>query len=127
VASGSGGPFYLAISAEHHSHRSVLRLRGELDACNEARLRCAICAVMGDHRRPVLEMDLSALTFADCAGLSVLVWAHKRLTEQGHELIITGAQPPVRRLLRLTGLDDYLHLSPPEPRDSPDEFPGLIA
>jgi hypothetical protein len=28
---------YLAITTEHHSHRSVLRLQGELDSCNEAR------------------------------------------------------------------------------------------
>ncbi len=93
----------------------MLRLQGELDACGEARLRWAICAVVSDHPRPILEMDLSALTFADCAGLSVMVWAHKRLAEQGHELVITGARPLIRRLLRLTGLDEYLHLCPSEP------------
>jgi anti-anti-sigma factor len=103
----------------------VLRLQGELDACGEARLRWAICAVVGDHPRPILEMDLSALTFADCAGLSVMVWAHKRLAEQGHELVITGARPLIRRLLRLTGLDEYLHLCPSEPDGSPDEFPRI--
>ena len=109
---GSYGQPYLAIIAEHHPQRSVLRLRGELDAASEARLRCAICTVLGDHRRPVIEMDLSALTFADCAGLSVMVWAHNRLAERGHDLVITGAQPRIRRLLHLTGLDTYLHLSP---------------
>jgi anti-anti-sigma factor len=119
VAYGSGGPSYLAILAEHHSQRSVLRLQGELDAANEARLRCAICAVVGDHRPQILEMDLSALTFVDCAGLSVMVWAHKRLAEQGRELVITGARPPIRRLLRLTGLDEYLHLCPREPEGRP--------
>jgi anti-sigma B factor antagonist len=119
VAYGSGGAPYLVIIAEHHPQRSVLRLQGELDICGEARLRCAICAVVGDHRRPTLEMDLSALTFADCAGLSVMAWAHKRLAGQGRELVITGAQPSIRRLLRLTGLDEYLHLCPSEPRRRP--------
>jgi anti-anti-sigma factor len=125
VARGSCGRSYLVIVAEHHPQRSVLRLQGELDACGEARLRWAICAVVGDHPRPILEMDLSALTFADCAGLSVMVWAHKRLAEQGHELVITGARPLIRRLLRLTGLDDYLHLCPSEPDGGPDEFPRI--
>jgi anti-anti-sigma factor len=96
----------------------VLRLQGELDAASEARLRWAICTVLGDHPRQTFEMDLSALTFTDCAGLSVMVWAHKRLAEQGHELIITGAQPLIRRLLRLTGLDAYLHLCPSEPESA---------
>jgi STAS domain len=70
-------------------------------------------------------MDLSALTFADCAGLSVMVWAHKRLAEQGRELVITGARPLIRRLLRLTGLDEYLHLCPSEPDGGPDESPRI--
>ena len=54
------------------------------------------------------------LGFIDCAGLSVLVWAHKRLAECGHRLVITGAKPVVQRLLHLTGLGTYLHLSNPE-------------
>ena len=119
MARGSGGPSYLVILAEHHPQRSVLRLQGELDACGEARLRWAICAVLGDHPRQNLELDLSALTFADCAGLSVMVWAHKRLARQGQELVVTGAQPLIRRLLRLTGLDVYLHVCPSEPEGQP--------
>jgi stage II sporulation protein AA (anti-sigma F factor antagonist) len=119
VAYGSGSASHLVIIAEHHCERSVLRLLGELDAANAARLRWAICAVLGDHHRSALEMDLSALTFTDCAGLSVMVWAHKRLAGQGRELVITGAQPPIRRLLRLTGLDEYLHLCPREPKGRP--------
>jgi anti-anti-sigma factor len=55
-------------------------------------------------------IDLSAVTFADCGGLSMLVWAHHYLAEQGRDLIITGCQPSVIRLLHLTGLDTYLHL-----------------
>ena len=125
MARGSCGRSDLVIVAEHHPQRSVLRLRGELDACGEARLRWAICAVVSDHPRPILEMDLSALTFADCAGLSVMVWAHKHLAEQGHELVITGARPVIRRLLRLTGLDEYLHFCRSEPDGSPDEFPRI--
>jgi len=116
VAYRARGPSYLVIIAEHHPRRSVLRLRGELDACGEARLRWAICAVLGDHPQQTLELDLSALTFADCAGLSVMVWAHKRLARRGQQLVITGARPLIRRLLRLTGLDAYLHLCPSEPQ-----------
>jgi anti-anti-sigma factor len=106
-------PPYLAIVTEHHGQRSVLRLQGELDACNEDHLRRAISSVLDGPPR-TLVVDLSALGFTDCAGLSVLVWAHKSLAEQGHELVITGAQPFIRRLLCLTGLDTYLHLSTSE-------------
>jgi len=101
---------YLAITTEHHGQRSVLRLQGELDACNQDHLRRAISSVLEGPPR-TLVLDLSALRFTDCAGLSALVWAHKRLAEQGHELVITGAQPLIQRVLCLTGLDTYLHLS----------------
>jgi anti-anti-sigma factor len=103
---------HLAIITEHHSQRSVLRLQGELDVCNRDCLRRAITHALDGHP-PILVMDLSGLSFTDCAGVSVLVWAHKRLAGRGHELVITGERPVVRRLLHLTGLDTYLHFSTP--------------
>src|SRR5205809_5713791 len=112
---------HLAVITEHHRQRSVLRLQGELDASNRDRLHSAISSALENHP-PLLVVDLSGLDFTDCAGLSVLVWAHKRMAGSGHELVITGAKPIVRRLLHLADLDTYLHLSTPEtPNDNPDE------
>jgi anti-anti-sigma factor len=91
----------------------VLRLQGELDASNRDRLHSAISSAL-EHHPPLLVADLSGLDFIDCAGLSVLVGAHKRLAASGHRLLIAGAKPAVQRLLHLTGLDTYLHLSNPE-------------
>jgi|SRR5690348_13500286 len=104
---------HLAVITEHHRQRSVLRLQGELDASNRDRLHSAINSALENHP-PLLVVDLSGLDFTDCAGLSVLVWAHKRLAGCGHRLVLTGAQPAVARLLHLTALGTYLHLSNPE-------------
>jgi anti-sigma B factor antagonist len=104
---------HLAVTTEHHGQRSVLRLQGELDASNRDRLHSAISSAL-EHHPPLLVADLSGLDFIDCAGLSVLVGAHKRLAASGHRLLIAGAKPAVQRLLHLTGLDTYLHLSNPE-------------
>jgi anti-anti-sigma factor len=107
----------MTIIAEYHGDRSVLRLQGELDAGNRESLRRAILDAF--RLRPqTLVLELSALGFADCSGLSVLVWAHSHLAEHGTELIVTPGQPMVNRLLRLTGLDTYLHLSAPLPERS---------
>jgi anti-anti-sigma factor len=112
---------YLAIITELDGQRSMLRLQGELDVSNRERLRRAISSALERHP-PILVVDLSGLSFTDCAGVSVLVWAHKRLAGQGRGLVITGTRPIVRRLLRLTDLDTYLHLSSPETlNDDPDE------
>jgi anti-anti-sigma factor len=105
---------HLAIITEHHGQQSVLRLRGELDVANQDQLRCAIRTALDHHRPQVLVLDLSALGFTDCAGLSAIMWARKHLAGQGRELVLTGIQPLVRQLLNLTGLNRYLHLSTPE-------------
>ena len=107
----ASSPSYLAIITECHGQRSVLRLRGALDAANQDQLRCAIRSVLDHHRPQVLVLDISALGFADCAGLSAVLWAHKHLAGRGHELVLTGIQPLVRRLFNVTGLDTYLRVS----------------
>jgi anti-anti-sigma factor len=101
---------YLAVTTCHRGRQSVLRLQGELDVCTRDRLRRAISSALR-HSPQLLVLDLSALGFMDCSGLSVLVWAHQRLAEQDCRLLITGAQPIVQRLIHLTGLDTHLQLS----------------
>ena len=111
----------LTITTQHHGRRSVLLLQGELDLSTKERLRCAISGAM-THRPGVLVLDLSGLDFIDCGGLSVLVWARKRVAEQEGQFLITGGKPVVRRLIHLAGADTYLHLSAPEAgqADSPE-------
>jgi anti-anti-sigma factor len=103
-------PFPFLTSTEHHGQRSLIRLEGELDVSSSDHLRQAILDAL-DRAPKTLIADLSALGFADCAGLSVLVWAHNIQAGQGRELIITGCQPIIRRVLSLTGLNTYLHVS----------------
>jgi hypothetical protein len=71
----------LLILTEHHGQRSLLLLEGELDVCGTDHLRRAIGDAL-DPAPKALVADLSAL-----------------------------GQPAVRRLLKLTGLDTYLHVS----------------
>ena len=65
-------PFPFRIVTEHHGQQSWLRLEGELDVCSADYLRQAISDVL-DRAPKTLVADLSALGFADCACLSVLV------------------------------------------------------
>jgi anti-anti-sigma factor len=104
----------LAITVEHHDDRVVLHLHGELDVGSRESLCRAIRGLLGLHRQ-TLVLELSGLGFLDCSGLSVLVWAHRQLAGDGRQLIVTRGQPVVNRLLRLTGLDTYLHVSDPLP------------
>jgi anti-sigma B factor antagonist len=110
---------YLAISTEQRGQQLVLRLRGELDVSNADSLRQVLDGVL-ERASQTLVVDLARLGFADRAGLTVLVAARTRLAAQGHQLIMINAQPVVRRLLAVTGLDTVFRLNDP---DGPESDP----
>ncbi len=100
----------LEIVTEHEGSRSVVRLRGELDLSTENDVRREISAVLRSQNPQILLLDLSELAFTDSTGLGTMVWAHKQMTERGHQLWLAGPNPLVLRLLRITGLDKQLQL-----------------
>lgn len=83
--------------------RKVLRLAisGEIDHSSAPALREAVAkAVIEEPDR--LELDLAGVTFFSCAGVTALFTAQR--TAAGR-LSLAGAGPPVRRVLRLLGLE----------------------
>lgn len=116
---------YLTIVTQRHGQQVLLCVQGELDVSNRDSLREVIDGLL-EPSPQTLVLDLSALSFADCASLSILVSAHQHLAGQGRELIVLDAQPLVRRLLAITGLDRVFHLSDPGPGEDnpPNEAPA---
>jgi anti-sigma B factor antagonist len=68
----------------------------------EARLR----------RSPWLIVDLTAVTFIDCAGLGTLAAARSRAMSIGGGLALVGASARTSRILELTSLDQVLRVYP---------------
>lgn len=93
---------YLIVDTEYDGHGPVLRLRGELDVTGKDLLEDAISTAVGSRPR-TLAIDLSGLAYMDCAGASVLGRTHDLLAAWPAELLVTGAQPIVARLLDLMG------------------------
>jgi anti-anti-sigma factor len=76
---------------------------GELDLASAPTLREALARLLrGDHRS--LIMDLSRLTFSDCAGLRPVRWALREGGAVGTDVQLRDAIPAVQRVLELTGL-----------------------
>ncbi|GAA2753488.1 STAS domain-containing protein [Kitasatospora cinereorecta] len=88
----------------------VVRANGEIDLDTATSLRRALAAALGSHREVVL--DLSEVTFMDCAGLGALVWARNHADRCGARLVLRGAGRCVVRLLKLTGLHRRLAVEP---------------
>jgi len=97
------------VSAYDDGQIWVVRLAGDLDVTSSEQLRTAVVRALTRHPRMVV-VDLSALDYADCSGLSVLVWAHRALASDRRQLCVAGSHGAVRRLMQITGADQTLVL-----------------
>jgi anti-anti-sigma factor len=89
----------------------LVRLAGELDVATTGPVGHGLSAVVMPGDR--LVVDVSAVTFMDASGLSILVAARQRVIAGGGGLVVQGAAGIVRRLFELTGLTGLLDDSEP--------------
>lgn len=90
--------------------RAGLRLVGELDLASVPILEACLQNLLATGGRYV-RVDLSGLSFVDCAGLGGLVDAHHAFLQARGTLIVTGTGAHVRRVMGLAGLLDVLFVA----------------
>lgn len=95
-------------SVEESREEVVVRPRGELDLQSAPQLRDLIQVVRREHTARVV-LDLSEVSFVDSVGLSVVVSAHQRLTDDGVEFAVVIPQV-LQRLFEISGLGQILDL-----------------
>jgi anti-anti-sigma factor len=78
----------------------VVALAGELDLATAPELGDALESLDADAT-----VDLSGVTFMDCAGLAVLLEAHER---EGRRVQVTGAHGLTLRMMVVLGVDAIL-------------------
>jgi anti-anti-sigma factor len=78
-----------------------IAIEGELDLAVSGELEAALDRAV-ERGQDVL-VDLSACAFIDVSGLEVLLRGAQRLRAPGRELLLSGAQDQVERLLSVTG------------------------
>ncbi len=93
---------------ERHGGVVVLRIDGEIDVLSAPLLRTHLAELCELHL-PIL-VDLGAVTFMDSMALSVLVLAHKRLVEQGQVMALCCPGRPVRLVLEVSALDQFIDI-----------------
>jgi anti-anti-sigma factor len=89
----------------------VLALEGEFDLAAAEALREHLDAAQAAADRGVV-CDLSAVTFVDSSGLRELLRASTAFREEGKAFALAAPQPPVIRLLELTGVTEAMHSAP---------------
>lgn len=85
----------------------VLALRGDVDAHTAGQLEASLVDVRDFAE---VRLDMAGVTFLDSSGLRVVIAAHKRLADEGHELVLRSPSEVVGRLLDITGLREHLRV-----------------
>lgn len=101
----------------------VFTVTGELDQATAAELREPIQAAIGNGTEAML-VDMTDCGFIDSTGLGVIVEAWKQLKQRNGasaSFAICCAEPEVRRLLEVTGLDQAIAI-----RDLRDEAIAVL-
>ncbi len=82
---------------------------GEIDFAGAPSMQAQIVAACIEHDEHRLVLDLEAVQFMDSSGLRAVLHMQRELTEEvDGGMVILGATEPVRKLLKLTGLERHL-------------------
>jgi anti-anti-sigma factor len=99
---GAHGGTVVVVTADVRAGAVHIGLAGEVDASNAACLREALSELDTGQARVCI--DLSTLTFVDCAGLATF----RALAREAESVRLEGiAHPSVRRIFELTGAVEY--------------------
>jgi len=98
----------------------VVEIGGEMDILSAPELREELLRLVR-RRGPHLSLDLSGVTFMDCAGIRALLATRRRVQLEGGWLRIVRASPSACRTISLLGLQEALALGVPAPGSGAEE------
>jgi anti-anti-sigma factor len=102
----------LAVRLVEHAGRARAAVTGEIDLAEAPMLRTLLTDCL-TRSRGGLDLDLSGVTFFDCAGLNVLLLLRERAVAEGIDLTIPALGPAVARVLDITGTRGLVGAAPP--------------
>jgi len=84
----------------HDQGRTIITVTGDLDLGTAEDLLVRLTSLIGSARREI-GLDLSGVTFIDCAGLRALMAVDAQIRVNGDTTRLTAMSPAVVRLLEL--------------------------
>jgi anti-sigma B factor antagonist len=100
---------YLSLLDRSSARHSVIDVSGDIDINSAPWLEEHLIRLLGTGGTHLL-IDLSGVTFIDCAGLRMLLATCERAGQQECSLHFTALSPQVERLVVLTGTWDVIPL-----------------
>lgn len=100
----------LDFTIERRGEACVVRLNGELDLSEAARLSQALAAAEADSPTPLV-LDLRRLTFIDSSGLRAILEADIRARRDARRLVLIPGPETVHRIFLIALLDKRLEFA----------------
>ncbi|WP_410768304.1 anti-sigma F factor antagonist [Fontibacillus sp. BL9] len=94
----------LQMEMERHRETLVVRLVGELDHHTADEVRMSLDGEIGRGACRHLVLSLESLQFMDSSGIGVILGRYKLIKQKGGRMVVCGVNPPVYRLLEMSGL-----------------------
>ena len=107
---------HFRVEVANKGEAAIIAVSGELDLASSPALEEELERASASDSSLVI-VDLRGLEFMDSTGLSVLVRAHQRATENSQRFGLVNGSQQVQRLLSLTGVAERLVLA-----DAPEEL-----
>jgi anti-anti-sigma factor len=108
------------LDVDHVDRALRVTVRGVLDYDTEYAFLAMVGSYLDAPAGPPadLRLDFAGLTDCDSSALNALITVHRRTTAAGTRLHLDHQPSFLRRMLRLTGLDQHLTGTPERPRSS---------
>lgn len=87
---------------------AVITLDGEIDISSAGQIRAAVAECLRRPSPKSLHIDMSAVTFCDCAGIEALEWAHGKARTRRMHFSLGGVDKRLRRIFTLAHADGLL-------------------
>jgi anti-sigma B factor antagonist len=98
----------LTLTTSHDKEAVRVSLMGELDMSSALVFDEELRRIEADGSPTTLVLDLQKLKFLDSTGLRLILSAHSRARRCGRRLRIVPGSDAVKRIFRLTGMNDRL-------------------
>ena len=96
----------LVLTCEPDGDRTVVSIKGELDAYTAPALEEQIGRLMADNVNGIV-LNLAETAFLDSSGLRAILTAQRKLADERGSLTLRTPSEPVTRLLEITGLMEH--------------------
>lgn len=88
----------------------IIRLQGEFDLVNAENIRSLIDEKLQEKQINNLILNLNKVSFVDSSGLGVILGRYKKVKAKNGQMYIVGAQPVVKKILTLSGINKLIPL-----------------